>query len=103
MLQRGNIQFEEPSIYDDMVDLMKANEVVWHSNCRNSVNNQKVERAKKKEEDAWEKMSTPSPRKSRRTERSQESTESKQTCFFCDGEIKDNKRQVTNLDVDAKS
>jgi hypothetical protein len=36
----------------DLVQLMMSNTVVWHKNCRNAVDNQKVERARKKHEES---------------------------------------------------
>ena len=48
----------------DIVQLMMSNQVVWHKSCRNAIDNQKVERARKRKKQDEESVS---PVKTRRT------------------------------------
>jgi hypothetical protein len=92
---------------EDLISLMKSNVVVWHTKCRNSVNYQKVQRAKRKEDrEDLENVSTPSHIKTRRTEGCSRVSPvcARKCCFFCDEMLKsdDDVRRITTVEVDAK-
>ena len=82
---------------DSIVSLINENRAVWHKSCRNAIDNQKVERAKKRQQDQEAIQEAASPVKTRRMSTgSASSTQTspstlldekpKKTCFFC-GEI----------------
>jgi hypothetical protein len=80
-----------------MMKLMLEHGVVWHTSCRNKINQQKVDRATPKRNEPGE----CSPPKKRRTEK--ENTNEK-VCFICDLKCtrKQNVRRVQNMELDSK-
>ena len=82
----------------DLVAMMKAHNVVWHTTCKNSVNTQKAARCRP----ATEHLEATTPVKTRRMDiPPQNDNENKQVCFFCE-EPCQNGRQVASLSVDKK-
>lgn len=71
----------------DNVKLMTENDVVWHKTCRNSVDQQKVLRARKRHENEDEAASSI---KTRRSD-SISTAYDKKTCLFC-GDVGEKKR-----------
>ena len=92
-----------------IVQLMKMNKVVWHKNCRSAVNQQKVDRAKRKSEVSVQ-CQSPIKTKQQSSFRENEpgpSTENNDSlgikCFFCEkaGDEKD-LRKASTLGLDEK-
>lgn len=89
----------------DIVQLMMSNKVVWHKSCRNAVDNQKIQRARKKHQESF------SPVKTRRMNSGAKSITQASTsiktedtpCFFCD-EVGNKKelRKAATLGLDKK-
>jgi hypothetical protein len=92
-----------------VIALMEENDVVWHSDCRNAVNAQKVVRAEERinksafDNDSDSEVTSMTPMKTRGGVAASDVNRRK-TCFFCEETIteKIDGRAVSSLEVDEK-
>jgi hypothetical protein len=91
-----------------VIALMEENDVVWHSDCRNAVNAQKVVRAEERinksafDNDSDSEVTSMTPMKTRGVAASD--VNRRKTCFFCEetSTEKIDGRAVSSLEVDEK-